>query len=177
MISFVQEIIDFYFLKMRAPDISELSEKKNTPPLSEKWACFVTLYSKWEVRWSAGNIKEIHGTLAEEFLANTIEAMTKDTRFAPLKLEEKEGLSFRIDIIKHRTMIELEEVKKLDPVKTWVIAIKRDYEKLAVILPNMSAKLLMGSDFLTSLEKKLSDTKLSDKAYIFYKIETEIERS
>jgi len=177
MISYIQEIIDFYFLKMRAPDISELSEIKNTPPLSEKWACFITLYHKWEVRWSAGNIKEVHSTLAQEFLINTLEAMTKDSRFKPLTLDEKEWLSFRADIIKQRSMIELEEIKKLDPIQSWVIAIKRDYEKLAVILPNISPKLLIGSDFLTSLEKKLSDAKLSDKNYIFYKIETEIERS
>ncbi|MCH8518943.1 AMMECR1 domain-containing protein [Candidatus Gracilibacteria bacterium] len=173
----VQEILDFYFLKMRAPDISELSDIKNTPPLNEKGACFITLYSKGEVRGSAGNIKEIYETLAEEILANTFEALTKDNRFSPLKLEEKDGLNFRIDRISQRTMIELEEVKKLDPIKYGVIAIKRDYEKLAVILPNISAKLLLGSDFLTSLEKKLSDAKLSDKSYIFYRIETEVERN
>ena len=175
--AFVQHIIDAYFLKMRAPDISELPEEKNTPPLSEKWACFVTLYHKGEVRWSAGNIKEVHPTLAEEMLTNTVEAMTKDKRFTPITFDEKEWLNFRVDIIKNRAMIELEEVRKLDPVKMWVIAIKRDYEKLAVILPNISPKLLIWSDLLTSLEKKLSDTKLSDKAYIFYKIETEIERN
>ncbi len=170
---FVQQIIDLYFLKMRTPDISELFEYKNTPPLNERWACFVTLYYKWEVRGSAGNIKEIRPTLAEEILANTIAAISKDTRFRPLTLEEKEWLSFRVDIIKNRSMIGLEEVKKLDPVKAWVIAIKRDYEKLAAILPNISPKLLVGSDFIISLEKKLSETKLSDKNYIFYKIETE----
>ena len=177
MIQFVHEIINAYFLKMRVPDISELSEEKNQTPLNERWACFITLYHKWEIRWNAWNIKEILPTLAEEILANTIEAITKDARFSPLKFEEKEWLSFRIDIIKNRTMIELEEIKKLDPVKNWVIAIKRDYEKLAAILPNISPKLLMWSDFLGVLEKKLSDTKLSDKNYIFYKIETEIEQS
>lgn len=173
----VQEILDFYFLKMRAPDISELSELKNTPPLAEAGACFVTLYHKWEVRGSAGNIKEIQATLGEEILANTIEAISKDTRFQALKLEEREGLSYRVDRIKERTMIDLEEVRKLDPVKYWVIAIKRDYEKLAVILPNISAKLLLWSDLIAVLWNKLSDTKLDNTNYIFYKIETEVERS
>jgi len=42
------------------------------------------------VRGSAGNIKEIRPTLAEEILANTIAAISKDTRFRPLTLEEKE---------------------------------------------------------------------------------------
>ena len=175
--TFVQQIIDSYFLKMRVPDISELSDEKNNAPLSEKWACFVTLYHKWEIRWSAGNIKEVLPTLAQELLANTTEALAKDSRFTPIKYEEKEWLSFRVDIIQNRTMLELEEIKKLDPVKNGVIAIKRDYEKLAAILPNISPKLLVWSDFIASLEKKLSDTKLSDKNYIFYKIETEIIRS
>jgi len=173
----VQEILDFYFLKMRAPDISELSEIKNTPVLSEKWACFVTLYFKWELRGSAGNIKEIHESLAEEILANTLEAISKDSRFPPLKLEEKEWISYRVDRIKERTMIDLEEARKLDPLKHGIIAIKRDYEKLAVILPNISAKLLLWNDLITVIGNKLSDSKLGDKNYIFYKIETDTERS
>ncbi len=173
----VQEILDFYFLKMRTPDVSELSEIKNIPPLNEKGACFVTLYLKWEVRGSAWNIKEIQASLGEEILANTIEAISKDGRFSPLKLEEREWLEFRVDLIKGRTMIDLEELRKLDPVKYWVIAIKRDYEKLAVILPNISPKLLLWSDTIGVLGNKLSDSKLGDKDYIFYKIETEVERS
>ena len=173
----VQEILDFYFTKMRAPDITELSKIKNTPILEEKWACFITLYSQWEIRGSAGNIKEIYPTLGEEILTNTIEAITKDARFSPVSLEERDHISFRIDYIKQRAMIHLEELKKLDPVKYWVIAIRRDYEKIATILPNISAKLLLWSDFIISLEKKLQDTKLNDTTYIFYKIETDIERS
>ena len=169
----VWEILKMYFLKMREPKLSELSIPENI--WNEKWSCFVTLYVKWEVRWSAGNIKEIHTNIAEELLANTIQALTGDKRFSPLTLEESENLQFRIDLISERKIISEAEMKQLDPTKSGVIAIKRDYEKLAVVLPNVSPKLLTGSDFISVLLQKLGEKKFSEKDYILYAISTTVE--
>ena len=47
-------------------------------------------------------------------------------------------ISLRLDTISDRKVVDLATLKKLDPVKNGVIAIRRDYEKLAVILPNIS---------------------------------------
>jgi len=169
----VSQILTSYFKKMREPNLSEL--ELSSELLEKKWSCFITLYSSWEVRWSAGNIKEIEKNLASELLKNTIAALTGDKRFAPLTLEEAEKLQFRIDYISERKIISEAELKKLDPVKDWVIAIKRDYEKLACILPNMSAKLMTWSDFIPVLLEKLEEKKFSEKNYILYAISTEVE--
>jgi len=53
-----------------------------------------------------------------------------------------------------------------------VIAIKRDYDKLAVILPNISPKILTGSDFIEILKNKLQEKKFDEKDYIIYSIST-----
>lgn len=170
MKEFVSEILKIYFEKMREPQMSELTIPESIK--EKKWSCFVTLFIAGEVRGSAGNIKEIYGSLAEELLANTMQALTKDKRFPPLTLEESEKIQFRIDLISERKIISEAEMIALDPVKNGVIAIKRDYEKLAVILPNMSPKLLTWHDFAPVLLEKLSQSKFSEKDYILYGIET-----
>jgi len=169
----VSHILEAYFKEMKTPKIQELNVSEDLK--NKKGSCFITIYSKWEVRGSAGNIKEIHGNLAEEILDNTMQALTWDKRFSPLTLTESEDLGFRIDYISGRKIISEAELKKLDPVKSGVIAIKRDYEKLAVILPNISPKLLTWSDFIPVLLKKLEEKKFSEKDYILYSIETQVE--
>lgn len=169
----VEKTLWFYFTKMRAPTLEELWY--NTESFPEKACCFVTLYINGEVHGSAGNIKEISGNLWQELIENTIHALTKDKRFSPLTKDESEKIQFRADRITERNMIDYTDISSLDPVKDGIIAIKRDYEKLAVILPNMSPKILTGNDFLPVLANKLSEKSLSEKNYIFYKISTQIE--
>jgi len=169
----ISQILTLYFQKMRAPNISELNVDASL--LEKKWSCFVTIYAEWEVRWSAGNIKEIEWNLATEILQNTMQALTKDKRFSPLTLKEAEKIQFRVDYISERKIISEAELKKLDPLKNGVIAIKRDYEKLACILPNMSAKLMTGSDFIPVILAKLEEKKFSEKDYILYSISTDVE--
>jgi len=60
MISIVQQTLDFYLSKMSAPDVTDI-ELSNEELASTKWSCFVTIFLKWEVRWSAGNIKDVLG--------------------------------------------------------------------------------------------------------------------
>jgi AMMECR1 domain-containing protein len=159
---------------MREPQFTELSLSQDIDTV-KKWCSFVTLYLNWDVHGSAWNIKEISSTLAEDIYKNTIEALTKDKRFKPLTLTEAESLKFRLDIIEDRKVISEAEMKNLDPVKYWVIAIKRDYDKLAVILPNISPKILTGSDFTEILKNKLQEKKFDEKDYIIYSISTNTE--
>lgn len=169
----VSQILMQYFSKMREPKLEEL--QINEKYTSMTWCCFVTLYINGEVRWSAGNIKEIQSNLAQELVSNTMQSLTSDKRFTPLTLAESEKIQFRVDFISHRDMIAMKDISVCDPTKNWIIAIRRDYEKLAVILPNMSPKLMTWDDLLPVLWNKLWDQKIEDKNYIFYKIETEVE--
>ncbi len=170
----VWQILTEYFKNLREPKPEELDVKDDILK-KEKGCCFVTLYLNGEVRWSAGNIKEIHENLLQELIANTIAALTGDKRFSPLTLNEAEKIQFRIDKITHREMLSIWKIGEIDPTKSWVIAIKRDYEALATILPNISPKLMTWEDFIPVLENKLKDKKLNDKKIILYRIETLVE--
>lgn len=172
----VEQTLKVYREKMREPTPEEITAKDSSL-WEQKWNCFVTLYVDGEVRGSSGNIKEIEENLQTELIKNTLWALKDDKRFSPLKREELEKLQFRIDLITNREIIDIKTLKTLDPVKNGVIAIKRDYDKLAVILPNMSAKLLTGTDFIAVLQNKLSEKKIEDSWYIFYSIQTQVEAS
>ena len=170
----VSWVLDIYFKKMREPKLEEL-DITSTPLTTGKWCCFVTLYLNGEVRGSAGNIKEIHVSLAEELVSNTMQALTWDKRFTPITLSEAEKIQFRIDKITDKKMISLGDIKDIDPVKNGIIAIHRNYEKLATILPNMSPKILTGDDLIPVLQNKLWEKDINDKNHIFYSIATTTE--
>jgi hypothetical protein len=67
------------------------------------------------------------------------------------------------------------KLKDLDPAVSGVIAIKKDYTKFAVILPNINPKLFAGEDFGPVLAEKLGEKKFVEGDYIVYEIKTEVE--
>lgn len=176
MIQIVKQTIDFYAKYLKTPTINEIKFDDESL-LAKQWSVFVTIYKNWEVRWSAWNIKEIKSSLVWEIIENTIEAISKDSRFDPIKLDEVEKLKLRLDIITNRNVLKEDEIKKLDPVKNWILTIKKDYEKMACILPNINPSLLTWEDFVPVLESKLWIKKFDEKDYIIYSIETDIFRN
>ena len=182
MISTVKQTIDFYLQRMSAPNISNIN-LSNDGLATTKWSCFVTIFQKWTVRWSSWNIKEIKSNLAEELIANTIQAISKDTRFKPLTILESQDIKIRVDFIKSRSVLSrtddeaarwVEILSKIDPVKNWVIVIKKDYTKSATILPNIDPKILVWTDYQDLLSAKLEE-EFDQNKYIIYKIETIVE--
>jgi len=87
----VAKTLKFYFEKMRAPEVSEL-QLSDTSLMDERACFFVTLFLNGEVHGSAGNVKEIEENAIKEIIQNTISAVSKDKRFAPLTLEQSEKL-------------------------------------------------------------------------------------
>lgn len=173
MISTVQKTIDFYLKNFKTPTVTELNLNENSL-LEIRWSVFVTIYSKWEIRWSAWNIKEIKSNLAEELIENTINAISKDSRFKPLKLDEAKDIKIRIDKIVSRNILQDNWILKIEPTKSWVLAIKKDYSKMAVILPNINPILLNWEDLIPVLESKFKTKKFEEKDYIIYEIKTEV---
>ena len=172
MIEIVKKTIDFYIKNGKTPVLWELDIK---PWKNEKASLFITLYYKWEVRWSAWNIKEIANSKEEEIIKNTIAAISWDKRFETLSINEAKDVKVRIDTIKSRRVLWNSELQYLEPINSWIIAIKKDYKKIAVILPNISASILMWKDFEKALTYKLWE-KFEEKNYIIYEIKTEIEK-
>ncbi|MDD3645854.1 MAG: AMMECR1 domain-containing protein [Candidatus Gracilibacteria bacterium] len=172
MIEIVKQIIDFYLKNAKEPTLADIKIEDKT--LLERQAnLFVTMYKNGEVRGSAGNVKELEQNVVLELLKNTLSALTKDSRFDPVKLSEAGELRVRVDEIINRTVLSAGEIKKLDPLKHGVLVIKKDYSKLAVILPNISGRLMNGEDFYGVLDKKLGE-KFKEDDYIVYSIETKI---
>jgi len=175
MLNIVRQTMEFYTKYQKAPSISDI--KIEDPSLLEwKVSVFVTLYKNWEIRWSAWNIREIANSTAEELIQNTIHAISKDNRFPEVKIDEVKDLKIRIDLIKDRKVIQDDALVKVDPVKNWVLAIKKDYSKLAVILPNIHPSLLTWEDFSPILKEKLWENEFKANEYIIYEIQTEISR-
>lgn len=176
MLNIASETIKFYTKYLKTPSINDIHF--SDPSLLEKQgSVFVTIYQNWEIRWSAWNIKEIKSSLAWEVIENTIEAISKDTRFKPIKLDEIYNLKIRIDLITNRKILKEGELQKVDPVKNWVLVIKKDYEKMACILPNIDPKLLTWTNFIPILEEKIWIKKFEEKDFIIYSIDTEIYRN
>jgi AMMECR1 domain-containing protein len=140
--------------------------------LEKRWMVFVTLYKWWEIVWSSWNIIELEKTFAEEIIQNTIEAIN-DKRFWDLNILDLDKIKVRIDIVKNRAVLDSKAFSDLSPVKSWVIAIKKDYNRLAVILPNISTSLVSSSELSQVLSKKLEENFVFEN-FIVYSLETEV---
>jgi AMMECR1 domain-containing protein len=110
--------------------------------------------------------------LVNELIKNTIYALW-DKRFPDLTLEDLGKIKIRIDIITNRILLNDRKISDLNPVKSWILVIKKDYNKLAVILPNISHTLTSGKDFENVLSRKLEE-EFKTENYIIYEIQTEI---
>ncbi len=175
MLEIVKQTVDYYFKHLKEPARTDIQPIDATA-FEHKWSCFVTIYKNGEVRGSAGNIKEIETSIGDEIIKNTIEAISKDKRFAPLTLAEVKDIRIRLDVIEDRHILEEWKILAVDPMKSGIIAIKKDYSKLAAVLPNISPKLLTWSDLVGMLEAKL-DEKLVEADYIIYEIKTKVDRN
>lgn len=175
MIEIAKQTIDYFLKFKKEPDIKDL-DIKDTSLLERTGNIFVTIYLNWEINGSSGNIKEIETSIASEVIKNTINAISKDPRFEPIKEEDKAKLKIRIDEIIDRKVLQEWEIKTLEPINKWVIAIDKNYETLSVILPNISPVLLNWEDFISALTTKLWIKKFEEKNYIVYSIDTEINK-
>lgn len=182
MIDIVKQTIDFFIQKARAPKVEEL-QNVDIELLNTKWSCFVTIFLNWQIRGSAGNIKEIKKSLAEEIIENTIEAISKDFRFNKLAFNEVKSIKIRVDLITNRKILALTDsetktkiqiISKINPVKKGIIVIKKDYTKSATLLPNIDAKLISWKDYNNILSAKLDEI-FDENKYIIYEIDTKVQ--
>ncbi len=173
MITTTKKTIEFYTKYLKTPKIEDL-KIENTSLLETTWSIFITIYKNWQIRWSSWNIKEIKSTLAEEIIENTIQAIAKDSRFKPIKLNEIWDLKIRIDKIISRRILQDNEINKIEPSKSWILAIKKDYSSMAMILPNINSILLTWEDLIPILEAKFNVKTFEEKDYILYEIKTEV---
>jgi len=172
MISIVKQTIKFYLNNNKIPTVNNLEISDNSL-LNNNWSIFVTLYKNGEVRWASWNIQKIESNLVDELIKNTIHAIKEDKRFKKIEKSDINILKVRIDKITERKILQKWELKKIDPTVSWVLAINKDYENMAVILPNINPILLTWNDLIPVLNQKLNIKNFSEDDFILYSIRTE----
>ena len=173
MIALAQTILSEYIKLKQTPLLDSISDIDSTL-INQQWCLFVTLYKKWEICGSAGNIKELKANIAEELIENIVSA-SQDSRFPDIDINEVSDIKIRIDTIQERSIIPEWSLKDIDPVTHGVLVLKKDYSNMAAILPNIDPKILTGSDYHSILAQKLWQKEFKEKEHIIYKISTQQE--
>ncbi|MDP5039230.1 MAG: AMMECR1 domain-containing protein [Candidatus Gracilibacteria bacterium] len=168
MIDLAKKIINFYIENSKTPTLDDLDIEVN----DKKGSIFVTLYKNGEVIGSAGNIVEIENSTNEELIKSCIGAI-EDKRFKKIDISDLNNIKIRIDEIIEKNLLKDKEITSLNPSDTGIIVIKKDYDDLAVLLPNISANINVGKDFILVLDKKLK-SKYKKDDYLNYEIKTKI---
>lgn len=170
MIDIVRQTLEYYLEKKEIPSANHL--KIQNPELANKksWV-FITLYKNGNIIWSAGSVKELQSNILKETIINTIDALS-DKRAEWIKKEDLGEVKIRVDIISSRAVIEESDIENIDPIKSGILVIKKDYSNLAIILPNISNVITSWKDFIPLLSAKLW-VEMKPSEYIISRVETE----
>ncbi len=168
MLELSKKILKYYIELNLEPTVEDLNIE-NDELLNSRWSIFVTLYKNWEIIWSSWNIVELEKSKAHELIKSCIGALN-DERFNN-KIDWVDDLKIRIDEVISKTILSDKNVKDINPLNSWVIVIKKDYENLWVILPWISPNINTWEDIVLVLNKKLK-SQFIDSEYIVYEIKT-----
>lgn len=103
--------------------------------LQARAACFVSLKtSEGQLRGCIGTVEPVKDTLADEIIANAINASSRDPRFLPVTPEELSGLRYSVDIL---TAPEPAKLADLDPAIYGVIVEDEEGSHRGLLLPDL----------------------------------------
>ncbi|MBA3805345.1 MAG: AmmeMemoRadiSam system protein A [Acidobacteria bacterium] len=101
----------------------------------ERAACFVSIKTvEGELRGCIGTIEPVKETLAEELIANAINAATRDPRFPPIAPDELPRLRYSVDVLSTPEPAVFEE---LDPATYGVIVEDAKGMRRGLLLPDL----------------------------------------
>lgn len=128
-------------LARRAVETFVLTRKQITPGeasplLSARAACFVSIKTHvGDLRGCIGTIEPLKQNLAEELIANAINAATRDPRFEPVSADELAELRYSVDILAAPEPATFED---LDP-KIYGVIVEDESGKLrGLLLPDIA---------------------------------------
>ncbi|MEW5706075.1 MAG: AmmeMemoRadiSam system protein A [Actinomycetota bacterium] len=107
----------------------------DVPPelINKRAGAFVCLKINNNLRGCVGTIQPTQANLAEEIMANAIQAATADPRFSPVTPDELPNISFSVDILEPPERVQ--NKNQLDH-KVFGILVKRGY-KTGLLLPDL----------------------------------------
>lgn len=114
-----------------------ISAPENASPLlSARASCFVSIKTHHgDLRGCIGTIEPVKHTLAEELIANAINAATRDPRFEPVSPEELAELRYSVDVL---GVPEPAEFEDLDPKIYGVIVEDESGRLRGLLLPDIA---------------------------------------
>ena len=123
--------VETYVLRGTQIDPSQAS----TDLLSARAACFVSLKTlDGQLRGCIGTIEPARETLAEEIIANAINAATRDPRFSPVSAEELSQLRYSVDVL---SATEPTTLADLDPAVYGVVVEDETGSHRGLLLPDL----------------------------------------
>lgn len=175
MIWIIDQIIKYYLQYKKTPTVNDLQIEDITLMDKQQKSLFITIYKNWEIRWASWTAMNLNKTpLITLLIENTVFALSKDNRFDSIELKEIQDLKIRLDIIQSKTVLtEEKKLKDIDPTKSGVLAIKKDYEKIALVLSNIHPVLITWDDYNDVLKAKLDDKEFREENYLLYEIISE----
>lgn len=139
MINIVKQTLQYFLSNGKIPTKNELIIT-DTSLLQKKATVFVTLYKNGNIVGSSGNVVELENDIVNELIQNSIYSL-QDPRFERLSIADLEKVKIRIDIITSRNILD-KPFSELNPARSGILVIKKDYSKLSIILPNISPTLV-----------------------------------
>ena len=123
--------VENYVLRGTQIDCSQCSAEL----LGARAACFVSLKTHdGQLRGCIGTIEPAKDTLAEEIIANAINAATRDPRFSPVSAEELSQLRYSVDVL---SAPEPATLADLDPAVYGVIVEDESGSHRGLLLPDL----------------------------------------
>ena len=103
--------------------------------LNQRAACFVSIKTRdGGLRGCIGTIEPEKNTLAQELMANAINAAARDPRFPPVRADELPNLKYSVDVLSQPELVRLED---LDPLAYGIIVEDQDRGRRGLLLPNL----------------------------------------
>lgn len=101
--------------------------------LNKRAGAFVCLKKNGNLRGCVGTIQPTYANLAEEIMANAIQAAVADPRFDPVNVAELPHLTYSVDVLGEPEPIDTKEL--LDP-KVYGVIVRSGF-KTGLLLPNL----------------------------------------
>jgi|SRR5215204_192648 len=122
--------VEIYVLKRR---VIQPAQSLRTSLLNRQSACFVCIKTLGrELRGCIGTVEPEKSTLAEEVIANAIQAATRDPRFKPLSGNELSSLRYSVDVLGR---LEPAGFEDLDPSVFGVVVTDISGSRRGLLLP------------------------------------------
>ena len=111
----------------------KVSPSELSPEMRRQAGVFVSIKREGQLRGCLGSIEPVKSNVAEEVIANTIEATSRDTRFPPIRPDELSELNYSVYVL-----TPLEAVGGLDQLDPNIYGVVvRSGDRTGVLLPDL----------------------------------------